>query len=155
MKELLDDVEAAIVAAPSLADIVVKGGGVTQVESVEDLPDQIKTPAIGLVDGGSSGTHFSSGVRWITFRVIVVVYVRIFDQLKKIKGRTPTAAFPENRAATDLQKAVRSVLDKDRIGGKYARAFFRSDDPTKMVKSDQNEFYLAKPSVFEYIRAET
>ena len=156
----MDDVQTLLESNPGGGlDPVMKSGGVIQLASIGELPEQFNTPCLGIMDGGASTTHFSGKVRWITFNVIVAAYVSIFDQVKKVKGKGPETQNADKSAGLIL-KLVRTVLDYNRIDDgmgafKYARAFFRSEDSVALVRSPQeSEFMLAKSASFEYIRAE-
>jgi hypothetical protein len=153
MKDLLDDIQSALQnSTDDGMDPVHAGGGILQLQDPTEIPEQFKTPAVGLIPGDINPTHFAGKVRWMIMPVMIVIYTRICDQIKKISGRLPVS-INANIPASTIAKTIRTILDYDRFG-KYAGAYYRGEGTPILIKKEQNEFYVGWPLNMEYRKAE-
>lgn len=148
MKELLDDVEGRLNAHPDMEYVKI-AGGVIVLPQMELFPQQKKTPCIVLIDGGSGDVrHLSSRKRWMPFRLEAVVVVRVFVKDGIVRGLV------DKKGVTQMTKDVRTVLDMDRMEGKYLRAFLRSEERPAILTND-SIWLQTKSLIFEYVRLES
>ena len=147
MKQVFDDYTAELLADPRLG-YIKRGGGVFSLKDMESYPQQQKTPCLVLTDGGSGGAlHWSSAKRWMPFNLIIHCVQRIFNRKEIVTGSIL------QKSVEEIAFDVRHSIDMNRIGGKYARMFFKSD--TEPVVLTEGSMHLVeKQLTFEVVRIE-
>ena len=146
--EILKDVRGLLNAAPSLS-YIHSAGGVRILSELDNIDHQIKTPFIILEDSADQEVqHLSSRVIWRAINVKVRCIQRLFEKSEILIGSN------FNRGVDEISDDVKSVLDMDRMNGKYARAYWQGTEQAGNI-GDGNIHLIEKTLNFSYVRIET
>jgi hypothetical protein len=146
--DILKDVRDLLNAAPTLS-YIHSAGGVRIISEMDNIDHQMKTPFVIIEDGIDADIqHLSSRVIWRGMNVKVRCIQRIFEKMEVIIG----SSF--NRGVEEIADDVRTVLDMDRMNGKYARAYWQSSEQAAAI-GDGNIHLIEKTLNFSYVRIET
>jgi len=147
MKELFEDVKGKLLGDPRLS-YVKRAGGVIVIRDILDWPLSTNPPGIALVDAGTPEVnHLSSRKRWQGFSLEVHVIQQIMNREKMFLGDKDAVSIEQ------MAKDVRFVLDMERFGGKYLRAFLRTESSVNLL-AEGNVHLQEKALTFEYVRIE-
>lgn len=148
MRELLQDVKERMDTSDSLG-YINEAGGVLRLPSLEQFPQQQKTPCIVLIDAGTSPVlHLSSGVVWREILLTMHFVQRLFRRQEIITGS------PFYRGVEEMAKDGRKLLDKFRFNGKYARAFLIREEIPAPLDPEKHQHLQEKALTFRYVRIE-